>query len=251
MVQNRNTFDFRVAIVNGSRQLSGLFFVYGEDSKGFGFILDNSYSMTTKVYPPPASTQFNMHEFKVLGNGCRALHFMVRPKFADVTALDIEVEEGWIADVGFREVDISSRATLFEWWALDHISPAESTVGATDLAGPTPTSWNWLLVTSFATGHLHFANLCALVMVIQLTRTRMVITLFLPGSRTASTKSLRMGLLLGVSEEPIHLLFSRTSISLDSTTLNGWSITTRGRLSYFSTTQQTFTLKLQIILQSL
>lgn len=88
-----------------------------------------------------------MHELNVIDGGRRALHIESRPRYVDVTELGIDgVNAGWVADLGFRETEVSTGRTTFEWWAADHVSLSESSVSysAQDLRGPPPMAWNWL-----------------------------------------------------------------------------------------------------------
>lgn len=70
-----------------------------------------------------------MHEFRVLQEQGRltALFLIQRPIIADVSYLGHSLHrDGWLSDCGFTEVDVDTGEILFEWWASNHISHAES-----------------------------------------------------------------------------------------------------------------------------
>lgn len=150
MVRNQNTCDFRVFAYNNSNFMSAILYSYGNDTKGHGIIMDDSYSIVNTIHAPPAVNVFNMHELNVVDGGSHALHFISRPLYVDATDLAIDTEAGWITNLGFREVDLASGTTLFEWWAHDQIGLAESRVAVEGLKSG---GWNWLYVELLKTAH--------------------------------------------------------------------------------------------------
>jgi hypothetical protein len=131
LYDDRSTFDFKAFNVDGS---SGLSFILYEDrqrveSGGRGVMLDSSYTVTGKVRNSIGRGAMNMHEFNVIDNGKTALLIASRVKLFDVSNSSAkEEDEVWVMDGGFAEVDVATGKPIFEWWALDHINPQESTV---------------------------------------------------------------------------------------------------------------------------
>ena len=139
MFRNQNAYDFRVFEANSTQYLFALLYAYGDDTKGHGTVLDSSYSSAYNVTAPVEVTNFNMHEYNVFeeDNQVKALHILQEPKFMDIRELEHQgLEAGWVADLGFREVDVASGVTLFEWWATDHRSLIESNVELKNVEGP-------------------------------------------------------------------------------------------------------------------
>ena len=128
-----------------SRLLSMIVLSGGEDEKGQGLLLDSSYSILKNVSAPKLISNFNMHEFSLADNGKSALYILYRPEYVELDEeLDYDGETGWIANMGFREVDVKTGEALFEWWAFPEVRPQESKVEISGIEGPHPNSWNWL-----------------------------------------------------------------------------------------------------------
>ena len=86
-----------------------------------GVILDSSYEMLDSFQSARGSYSWNMHEFKIIDNGRRALYLDGAPYFANDMAVGNEsLPTGWVYDIGFREMDLVTKRNVFEWWALDH-----------------------------------------------------------------------------------------------------------------------------------
>jgi hypothetical protein len=145
LVRNNNTCDFRPYTKDNKLLLSAILCAYSHGPIRRGILLDDAYQLVKNVSPPATSPDFNMHELNVIDDGQRALHLMDRSRYVDCSGLDIEgVEKGWVLDTGFREMDLSTGRTLFEWWPTDHISVEESYVEVRNLDVPYPFSWNFL-----------------------------------------------------------------------------------------------------------
>lgn len=119
MFGNQNACDFRAWMFDDTNYLSAILTTYigTSDSKGHGIILDSSYNITKPVYAPPDSTAFDMHEFILLGNGKTAVHLLQKPRNEKALLPAGDARSGWYMDNGFREVDIATGDTIFEWWA--------------------------------------------------------------------------------------------------------------------------------------
>lgn len=127
--------------------MSAILFNGPTDRKGRGVILDNSYEVTHSINVSRTLRNMNMHELNVISEGKTALHIINRSTWTDLIDLEefMETDEaGWVSETGFREVEVDTGKVLFEWWALDHVSIAESSVEVQGLEGPAPAGWNFL-----------------------------------------------------------------------------------------------------------
>ena len=108
-------------------------------------ILDSSFTITDSVHVPKAIANLNMHELNVVDDGRTALHIIHKTDWVDVSELaefGVDREAGWILNVGFREVEIATGRTKFEWWMLDHVPLSDSSVEIIGLEGPHPRGWS-------------------------------------------------------------------------------------------------------------
>ena len=113
------------------------------DPTGRGVLMDSSYRIINVFTPDKTEHYMNMHELKILDSGDSALFFAQRTELVNTTDLNIPgIDMGYILNVGFRQVDVRTGETQFEWWAHPEVSLAESTRDVKNL-GPWPVSWNW------------------------------------------------------------------------------------------------------------
>lgn len=148
-VRNQNVCDFRVSHdKNGMEQLSLLIMGYEEGFDAIGATLDTSYRRTLGFKVPPEEYRINMHELVVVDEGQSALYLTHKYVKMDVSHFDVENHTiGWVSDPGFREIDLATGRTNFEWFTTGRISEMESSAAPPkhgDLAGPWPSAWNWL-----------------------------------------------------------------------------------------------------------
>lgn len=118
------------------------------DRLGSGIILDNGMSVQQKHDTIPVAYPFNMHEFKVLSGGQSALHILQKFELADTRNLTAgKLAVGFVCNMGFREFDLTTGQTKFEWWAGKDIPVASTRIAASNtLAGPFPQCFDWLYV---------------------------------------------------------------------------------------------------------
>ncbi|KAK5714201.1 hypothetical protein LTR15_011109 [Elasticomyces elasticus] len=146
--------DFRpMQTKNGSFVLSGIQVglkaddvdAYGDGvTRGQGLVLNDAYEQRTVVSGPAEMHSFNMHELKIVDGGQSALHILWKPEYIDVSELGLpDRKAGWVGNMGFREVDLESGNTVFEWWSLDHVPLQESSWPVSKLEGPAPTAWDY------------------------------------------------------------------------------------------------------------
>jgi len=126
--QYYNTFDFRVSRLAGRDVLTFILPRNSERQEG-GIFMESSYEVS-KVFDMRGDHQIrpNMHDLNLIDDGKRALmlttptqhmsHIVVPGEF------DGQCRVEW---QGFKEVDVESGETLFEWSAEDKLSVAETT----------------------------------------------------------------------------------------------------------------------------
>lgn len=118
--------------------------MYEDDVKGHGVMMNSSYTVTESMYAPVDRTTFNMHELFLIDEGKTGLAITNRADWVDVRELNAGQDAGWISNSGFREFDVVTGETRFEWWALDHVSLSESNTTIFNLDGPPPLAGNFL-----------------------------------------------------------------------------------------------------------
>ncbi|KAJ5180471.1 hypothetical protein N7492_003681 [Penicillium capsulatum] len=128
---NRNSFDFRPNIdSNGETYLS--FIQSWEDGqpyeKGSGVILDKNYQERKRVLPPGDVHDFNMHEFRLLGNGKTALSCLYRVAQISLADFGRPDERMDVMTGGFAEVNVETSEVLAQWSSLDNIQINESNI---------------------------------------------------------------------------------------------------------------------------
>jgi len=141
---------FNVVNVNGSPHLSvnniNLASGYGH---GHGLILDQSYRTYKTVEAGNGRTSSDLHEFNVLPDGKSAILTIYDQVQYDLSSYGVQGGMGWVIQGMFQEIDITTGAVLFEWNALDHVSPIDSysQLSSTDVSGnglTYTTAWDYL-----------------------------------------------------------------------------------------------------------
>ena len=121
---------------------------YANDTTGHGMVLDNTFRSVARIEAPFLENGMNMHELLLLPSpqGASAIHLTAQSNLEDLRGIGtIGQERGWAIDTGFREVNIETGETIFDWWPRDHIPLTQSTVPIDDNAFKRPPSgWNWL-----------------------------------------------------------------------------------------------------------
>ncbi|KAK6429108.1 hypothetical protein LTR95_014743 [Oleoguttula sp. CCFEE 5521] len=86
-------------------------------------ILDANYRIVTSVQTGGAGNYADQHEFQVLAGGNTAVLSSYRSIPYDMTAMPygVTMQQGFLMDSAFEEIDIKSGAVLFEWYASDHV----------------------------------------------------------------------------------------------------------------------------------
>ncbi|KAM5346426.1 hypothetical protein ACJ41O_009431 [Fusarium nematophilum] len=115
--------DLKVQYFNGKEYMT---FWHGTDNGTFGegyyLMLDESYEVFKKVVPVGDYTG-DLHEFRITKQGT-ALMTIYRRMQADLSSYGIN--DGWIFDSIFQEVDLNTDELLFEWRSSDHFAIDDS-----------------------------------------------------------------------------------------------------------------------------
>lgn len=132
-----NGTQFLSAILHANRQF---------DPPGQGIIMDNSYQIVQRHFPPPTMQPFNMHEFLVLENGTKALLMTQRPELQELVGLEgADLRAGLILNMAAREIDLRNGNVDFEWWMYPDVPLSHSNTGLTiNVKGPFPNAWDFL-----------------------------------------------------------------------------------------------------------
>lgn len=146
MYSNRIALDFRLFEREDKQYLSFILFQNQYDLQGHGETLDSSYNRIKEVRAEKDAYNFNMHEFNMVDEGAKALHFSVYGIHTDLAGVKTSREAGWISDFRIREVDVDSGDVGFSWLASDHVDLTESKATPSGLDQPPPWGWNYLYV---------------------------------------------------------------------------------------------------------
>lgn len=133
--QYGQAMDVKVQKYKGNDYIT---FWHGDDSgwfgKGYYLMLDSSYNIFKNV-TAAGDLDGDLHEFQITQDGTALLTiYDIQP--ADLTAYG--VEDGYIIDSMFQEIDLETGGLIFQWRASDHyaitdsLAPYESYQGAWD-----------------------------------------------------------------------------------------------------------------------
>ncbi|OJI96885.1 hypothetical protein ASPVEDRAFT_78634 [Aspergillus versicolor CBS 583.65] len=105
--------------------------------RGHGVIMDSHYQIVKTVVPGGGMASSDMHEFKLVDGGKRALLTVYQQRQFDMSIWNIKKGMGWLMESVFQEVDVETGRVLFEWRSLDHVDPSVSYThpGSTDTSG--------------------------------------------------------------------------------------------------------------------
>lgn len=99
-------------------QLADTVFNVAGFGRGHTKLLSQNYTTLTEIYAGDAHLA-DFHEFKMVGNDS-AVVTMYQPTPVDLSVIG-GPSEGWVFELIFREIDVVSGDTKFEWRALDHV----------------------------------------------------------------------------------------------------------------------------------
>jgi hypothetical protein len=121
---------------------------------GHGIIMNKHYQVVKSIEPSGSyQASSDMHEFRVIENGKRALMTQYLRSVHDLCGYGICDGLGYLQQGAFQEVDTETGDVLFEWRSLDHVDLSESYVppGASEVSGTgeQPTSpWDYFHINS-------------------------------------------------------------------------------------------------------
>ncbi|OQN99536.1 hypothetical protein B0A48_14678 [Cryoendolithus antarcticus] len=124
VVGGADAYNFHVCLYNGSPHLcitGGL----GHQGYAIGtaMILDANYRIVTSVQTGGPGNYADQHEFQVLAGGNAAVLSSYRSIAYDMTGMPhgVTMQQGFLMDSMFQEIDIKTGQVLFEWYASDHV----------------------------------------------------------------------------------------------------------------------------------
>jgi hypothetical protein len=135
----KTTFGVRVQEYNNSDYIT--FWRGAIKGAGYGsgsyIMLDHNYNVAYNLTTKALTVGGDIHEIELTDNGT-ALMSAYEPMQWDLTSYDIE--NGWLADSIFEEVDIATNNLIFSWRASDHIALNASYAdpGATGISSDSP-----------------------------------------------------------------------------------------------------------------
>lgn len=99
--------------------------------------MDSNYNIVKTVTPGGGMASSDMHEFKLINNGERALMTVYQQRQFDMSIWNIKGGMGWLMESIFQEVHVETGKVLFEWRSLDHVDPTDTYTypGHTDTSG--------------------------------------------------------------------------------------------------------------------
>lgn len=135
MVGSWTVSDFRVSNVQGEDMLT---FIHHGDGKAY--FIDQHYEVKRTIDLTEGDTQrVNGHEFALVDDGTRAIHFTNPSEFASRADSETIGYDGrcYVRFHGFREWDTKSWESVFDWNEQDHIGLNESYAAEIDpIDGP-------------------------------------------------------------------------------------------------------------------
>ena len=145
---------FHVTNINGTDRMA---YITGAQNdgyvRGYGVVMDDTFTTITSVKSGGGMANFDEHEFKVVDDGKNVLMTLYNPEHYDMTDWDITTGQGWIMNCCFQKLELVTNRLLFEWCALDHTEITETTVApsSTEVSGTglNPTlPWDWFHINA-------------------------------------------------------------------------------------------------------
>ena len=130
--------NFHVCTMNGTDNLC---YITGAQNQGYvrgvGNVMDNTLTSVTSVKSGGGLANFDEHEFNVVDDGRNVLMTLYEPEQYDLTNWGVTTGQGWIMNCYFQKLELGTNRLLFEWSALDHVAPDETTVApnSTEVSG--------------------------------------------------------------------------------------------------------------------
>ncbi|KAG9944793.1 hypothetical protein KCU85_g7707, partial [Aureobasidium melanogenum] len=143
----KTTFGVRVQEYNNSDYIT--FWRGAIKSSGYGsgsyIMLDHNYNVAYNLTTRNLTVGGDIHEIELTDKGT-ALMTAYEPMQYNLTAYDIE--NGWLADSLFEEVDVATNKLIFTWRASDHVplNASYADPGATGTSQDSP--WDFFHINS-------------------------------------------------------------------------------------------------------
>lgn len=125
----RPVSDFKVSMIDGRPHLSFMLcrdMLGDSHPAGAHIILDAKYRVVRTTLNQNGQGLANMHEFNIVNDGASSLIIHANKRHIEPTSKRPSLMDCWVTDEGFQELDADG-TPVFEWWALDHLDPSEST----------------------------------------------------------------------------------------------------------------------------
>jgi hypothetical protein len=139
MFPGRDAYDFKTVTYNGETMLSFIISpneFYPEHPEGMAVLINSQYELVNITLPLFSTSEFNIHEYRIIDNGSSALTLYSKPTL---------VNETWIMDDGIAEINLNSGATLFRWSSLEHVPLNASNFDLPKADSTTERrAWDWL-----------------------------------------------------------------------------------------------------------
>jgi hypothetical protein len=99
--------------------------------------MDNRYRIVKTVTSGGGIASSDMHEFRLVNDGKRALMTVYQQRQFDMSLWNVRTGMGWLMESVFQEIDVETNQVLFEWRSLDHVDPSVSYTypSSTDTSG--------------------------------------------------------------------------------------------------------------------
>ena len=100
----------------------GHYFSDMEDPPYVGvFIADSSYNIQKKFTLEDEGGKLNLHEFSIIDGGKSAIMTMGKTQKENISSVTSKYPNGVnVGNTGFREIDLATGRTKFDWYSLDH-----------------------------------------------------------------------------------------------------------------------------------
>ena len=108
------------------------------------FVADSSYKIH-KTVVGDKHVVYDIHEFTIIDNGKSALLSITKVQVEDVSSVTLKHPNGFkVANKGFREMDLHTGRTNFEWFPLDHGVSVNESFNMLELNEPGRSYWDFL-----------------------------------------------------------------------------------------------------------
>lgn len=140
LFNNMNIMDFKVVNIRGENMMSVIFAVE-EDA----LLLDNHYQIVEAIPIGRRGSTLDMHDFRFVENGTRALYINRNFTRASKEVSDVVGFDGNCAVTAnsFQEMDTTTWQPTFWWSGVDHIPLDDSTMTSSDLEQRCNNWWDY------------------------------------------------------------------------------------------------------------